>query len=300
MLITTASIAALDKGFSKVYRTAYDSTPEWGDRVATTINSKHGTEVHGWMQRILKMRRWDGPRLIHNLNTHEYTLTNKTYENTVGVGVNEIEDDSLGVYEPIFSEMGRQSRKWKDQLLKDALQNGTTNTSFDGVAFFASTHPLDPAGNQSNNFTSSALTAANYDTVRSAMMGYTGEDGEPLGVTPNLLVVPPQLEREAREILNADMIANGAGTAGISNVLKGSADLLVIPELANEATTWYLMDTTKGIKPLVFQLRQAPTMASRTSITDDNVFNRDQFEWGVKARGTEGYALWWLCARSIA
>ena len=295
MLITGANIEALNKGFSKKYRTAYDDAPEWGDRIATTIPSTHGTEVHGWMARILKMRRWDGPRLIQNLNTHQYTLTNETYENTVGVGVNEIEDDSLGVYDPIFSEMGRQSKKWKDQRLKVALQSGTTELCFDGQAFFAATHDLDPAGNQSNNFTSSALSATNFDIVWAAMAAYTGEDGESLGVMPNLLVVPPQLKKEALDIVQAERLASGA-----TNTLKNWVDVLVVPELSNQATTWYLMDTTKGINPLVFQLRQAPKMTQMTQMTDPNVFNEDKFLWGVKARGKEGYGPWWLAARSIA
>lgn len=295
MLVTGANIEALNKGFSKIFRTAYDNTPEFGDRIATTIQSTHGTEVHGWMQRILKMREWLGPRLLQNLNTHDYTLTNKTFENSVSVGVNEIEDDSLGVYEPLFSEMGRTARKWKDQQLKTLIQAGTSGLGFDGVAYFASTHDLDPAGNQSNNFTSSALSATNFDTVWAAMASYTGEDGEPLGVMPNLLVVPPQLAKEAREIVAAEY-----GSSGATNVLKGVAEVLVVPELANEASTWYLMDTTKGIKPFIFQNRQSPTLTSMTNLNDPNVFERDAFVWGLKARGVAGYGPWWLCARSIA
>jgi phage major head subunit gpT-like protein len=185
--------------------------------------------------------------------------------------------------------------KWKDQRLKEALQNGTTDLCFDGQAYFASTHDLDPAGNQSNNFTSSALNATNFDTVWAAMASYTGEDGEPMGVMPNLLVVPPQLAKEAREIVAAEFVGGGN-----SNVLKGVAEVLVVPELADEATTWYLMDTTKGIKPLIFQNRQSPTLTSMTNPNDPNVFSQDQFQWGLKARGVEGYGPWWLAARSIA
>ena len=77
----------------------------------------------------------------------------------MGVNRDDIEDDQLGVYNPLFDELGRNARKWPDQVLKTVLQAGTTNLGFDGVAFFASTHPLNPAGNQSNNFTTTALSA---------------------------------------------------------------------------------------------------------------------------------------------
>ena len=295
MLITGAQIAALNKGFSKVFRTAYDETPEFSSRIATTIRSNHSTEVHGWMARLDAMREWLGPRQIDNLTTHEYVLINKTYEKTVGVAVNDIEDDSLGVYEPRMAELGRIARKWPDQQMKTVLQNGTTGLGFDGVAFFATTHDLDPAGNQSNNFTSTALSATNFDTVWAAMAAYTGEDGEPLGVMPNLLVVPPQLAKEAREIVSADLVGGGD-----TNVLKGVAEVLVVPELANQATTWYLMDTTKGIKPFIWQLRETPKLTQLTQDSDANVFFQDQYVWGIKARGVGGYGPWWLCARAIA
>ena len=300
MLVTKAAIDVLFTGFSTIYRSAYDSTPEYAQRFTSMLPSSTKLETYGWMTRILKMRRWDGPRLVQNLNTEVYQLRNETYENTVGMDVNDFNDDTLGVYNPIMQELGRTTRKWRDQQIKLAMQAGASTNSFDGVPFFSTTHPVDPAGNQSNLFTSTALTPENYSTVRESMMSYTGEDGEPFDVMPNLLVVPPQLEREARQILNADMIASDSGNAGVTNVLRGSAELLVVPELANEPGVWYLMDTSKGIRPFVFQTRQEPDIVPKNQPTDDNVFHDDQFLVGVKARGAAGYGIWWLAARAAA
>lgn len=295
MLITKTAIQNLQVGFSKIYATGWESTAPKLTEIATSVPSSTRTNTYGWMARLLKMRKWLGPRVIQNLNTHAYTLENEPYELTVGVDRDDIEDDQLGVYNPIFDELGRNSRKWPDQVLKTALQAGTTNLGFDGVAFFATTHPLNPAGNQSNNFTSSALSTTNFATVRAAMMGYTGEDGEPLGVMPNLLVVPPQLEDTANTIVTAEF-----GSSGASNVQKGQARVMVVPELANAATTWYLADTSHAIKGLVWQLRKAPVFVSKTDVNDDNVFFQRQFIWGVDGRGVAGYGPWFLLARSIA
>ena len=91
------------------------------------------------------------------------------------------------------------------------------------------------------------------------MTAYTGEDGEPLGVNPRALIVcPPALEDTALEIVKADRDA-----AGATNVRKGQAEVIVIPELANESTTWYLADTSRPVKGLIFQLRKAVQLVSK-------------------------------------
>ena len=124
--------------------------------VATTVPSSSRSNTYGWMKRLSGMRKWLGPRLIKNLSAHSYALENEPYEDTVGVDRDDIEDDNLGTYSPLMAEMARNGRKWPDQILKTVLQAGTTGLGFDGVPMFAATHPLDPAGNQSNNFTSRA------------------------------------------------------------------------------------------------------------------------------------------------
>ncbi len=59
--------------------------------------------------------------------------------------------------------------------------------------------------------------------TRSAMMSYKGENGEPLGITPNLLLVPPTLEQNARKALEAVVLNNE------TNVMKGLMKVVVCP-----------------------------------------------------------------------
>ena len=295
MEISKQKIKELQVGFSAIYRTGWGATEPKLEGLSTRVPSTTRTNTYGWMARLLKMRKWDGPRLLQNLNTHAYTLENEPYELTVKVPARDIRDDQLGVYNPLFDELGRQSKKWPDQVLKTVLQGGTTNLGFDGVAFFASTHPLNPAGNQANNFTGTALSATNFGVVRAAMASFTGEDGEPLGVNGNVLVVPPALEDLANTIVTAEF-----GASGASNVQRGQARVVVVPELANQATTWYLFDDNHAIKALVWQLRQAPNLVSKTKVDDDNVFFDGEFIWGVDGEGVGGYGPWFLGARAIA
>ncbi len=74
----------------------------------------------------------------------------------------------------------------------------------------------------------------------------------------------------------------------------------MIPELANQGTTWYLADTSRPIKPLIFQLRKAAQMVPLTQPTQENLWAQREYKWGVDSRGNSGYSLWFLMARGIA
>lgn len=69
-----------------------------------------------------------------------------------------------------------------------------------------------------------ALNVANFVASRTAMTRLRKGSGKPLGVSPTHLVVPPELEEQARAILNAELI-NG----GESNVWAKSMELIVTP-----------------------------------------------------------------------
>lgn len=70
------------------------------------------------------------------------------------------------------------------------------------------------------------LDEANLAAAQAALSGMKGDFGQPLGLTPNLLVVPPTLAHPARKLLNAEQIN------GTDNVLKGTAEVLVSPWLS--------------------------------------------------------------------
>lgn len=66
------------------------------------------------------------------------------------------------------------------------------------------------------------LDAAGFEAARTALGGFKGDSGEPLGVQGNLLVVPKSLEGAARRLLVNTTKANGE-----TNEWAGAADLLV-------------------------------------------------------------------------
>lgn len=306
MLITKAVLAALQTSVSFIFRSAYRDTPTPVDTLATVVPSTHSIETYGWMQRLLAMREWIGPRVKQGLQTQAYTLKNKTFEATLAVDKEEIEDDSLGLFNPRAAELGRIAARIWFQLLIDALIAGTTTgLGFDGLSFFNASHTLNPAAVQSNALglgaLNNTLTAAGDDanmvllnTAVSAMRNYMGEDGRRLGVQPTHIIIPPSRALAVRRVLNTALISGGS-----TNVFNGYLDIIEIPELEDFAAgaNWYIADLSAPIKPLILQKRKEVELVSKTSLTDDNVFWQREFVWGIDCRGVAGYGPWWLMAK---
>jgi phage major head subunit gpT-like protein len=69
---------------------------------------------------------------------------------------------------------------------------------------------------------------------------------------------------------------------------------------AGAGASWFLLGTSRAIKPLLFQERIPYSFQSLTADTDENVFKRDEYLYGVRARANAGFGLWQLASGSKA
>lgn len=63
---------------------------------------------------------------------------------------------------------------------------------------------------------------------------------------------------------------------------------------SGSGTTWYLLDNSRALKPVIFQNRKSPNFVSKTAETDDNVFERNEYVYGVDSRCNVGFGFWQL------
>lgn len=151
MLINGANLKTLQNGFSTVFNNAFQEVQSDYDKVAMTVNSTHAAENYGWMKKTTQFREWLGDRVVQNLSQSDYQIKNRKFENTIGVNRDDIEDDTYGVYTPMFAQLGQDAKTHPDTLVFDLLKNGFTQTCFDGQYFFDTDHPLDNGTTYSNS-----------------------------------------------------------------------------------------------------------------------------------------------------
>ncbi len=281
--------------YSVAYSDAFNSAKTYMDPLIQKVSSKSNTFRRVWLTTAPSMRAALGQRHIKNLELEAFSTATADYESTVGIPRADVLSDQWGLYTPVIANLGNAAKRHVDDLVKARLQAGTTDTGFDGAAFFAATHDLDPGGNQSNLLTSTGLSDANFAVAVATMRSYTDNQGNPLGVEPTHLVVPPALEKTARDIILADLVANGG-----TNTQKGLVELIVNPYLSNEPTVWYLAGNLGSIRPFTHVEFIAPTLVSMTDPKDDNVFHNFQYVYGVDSNDAVTLDAWFTLIRCVA
>lgn len=100
----------------------------------------------------------------------------------------------------------------------------------------------------------------------------------------------------------AALEANGAAHDGVAffsaSHPEGSGVASNYTAGANPA--WYLFDNSQPMKAMVWGLRKAPEFTQRQNPEDPHVFERDEYIWGVRARGAAGYGFWQTAYKSKA
>ena len=298
MIVNKQALEGIFFNLKTTFNKAFDAAPSAWEKVAMKVNSTSGENRYKWMDRFPRMQRWIGEKAVKQLKGHGYTIVNEDWEATIEVDRNDIEDDNLGVVGPETQMAGHSAKQLPDEIVFELANQGFTALCYDGQPFFDTDHPVgdgkDGTVSVSNKGTAAldvatlAAAKASYGATRTAMRGFKDDEGRPLGVRPNVLLVPPALEDVGRTLLTAERLEDGK-----PNIYKDTAELVVGDWLTSD-TAWYLLDTSKPVRPFIYQERKAPMFVAMTDINSPDVFSRRKFKFGAEARAAGGYGFWQL------
>lgn len=287
MLINKQNIRALFRGYNVKMFKAVQEAKTFYKQISMTIPSTTESEQHAWLKQMFGMVEWLDEKSIRAVAAATYTLANRKWEQTISVDRDNIKDDKYGIYDPLISMMGEAAGTHPDYLMAETLSGGFTNLCYDGQYFFDTDHPLADGTTWSNKVTT-AFSVAAYKAARISLATVKGDASRYVQAHGTLLVGSPALEDIfLRTIKRALVEESSAG--GNSNIWFNTVDILLIPQLST-TTEWYLMDTSKVIKPLIFQEREAIHPVSVTDPGADSVFNTGKFKYGHEGRYATGYA----------
>ncbi|WP_421793970.1 Mu-like prophage major head subunit gpT family protein [Hydrocarboniphaga effusa] len=219
--ITPQLMTALFQGFKALFQKGWDAGETFYQEICTIVPSKTSKEIYAWLGQSTGFRKWVGDRVIQALGTHDFTITNEHFENTIGVNKNQIDDDETGTLSTVFEQLGRDAKEHPDEVVFELLKTGRVAKCYDGKPFFASDHP-------------------------------------------------------------------------VSNKLGKITAVSNLTTEAGNKPTWYVFDTTKVVKPMIWQKRKDYDFVRLDQATDSIVFQKNEALYGADARVAAGFGLWQL------
>lgn len=298
MLVNKSVLHSIFTNLKTTFHKAFNGTETQWQKIAMKVTSTSGQNDYAWLSKFPRMKKWIGEKQVKSLAAHKYTIVNDDYEATVEVDRNDIEDDNLGIYGPQAQMAGESAKMLPEEITMELVNKAHTELCFDGQPFFDEDHPtIDADGKEvsvSNKGTVAlsiatlALATASFGAARTAMRQFKDNEGRPLGVKPSVLLVPPALEDIANALMTVDRLEDGK-----PNPFKGTATVVVGDYLTSDKN-WFLLDTTKAVKPFIYQERKAPNFVSQTDMSADDVFSRKKYKFGAEARAAGGYGFWQL------
>lgn len=301
MALDTGKAVAASRSLTAKFQKEASAVKVWHPTICTIAPSDGADEQYGILGAMPSVREYLGDRQYSKLRGGTYTLANKEWEASLEIEKKDIADDRLGLYDGAVTSLAQRAARHPDKLLMTAIVNGESTLCFDGQNFFDTDHAWGSSGSQDNDLTGAAATAtqptvaeflASYETMRSTMLSYVDDNGEPLhedvitGMDSGLqfvALVPPEYETVAKTAFNQALKGNGE-----TNIVLDKPQVCMSTHLTS-AAKWYLFRVDVPLKPFIFQARE-PLVSSTAGESD---MNTKTMQFGTYARYNIGYGAWW-------
>ena len=150
-------------------------------------------------------------------------------------------NDDLGAFNDLLQEFGRMAKRTANGLVYDMLQKTGEFSAYkmaDGKPIFDSTHK--------NIGTGAVLSETSLEAAFTAMRRQKDSSGNALNITPKYLIVAPEQEVTANQIIASASSTADNKNSGVINPFKNSLKIIVDSELASGA--WYVAGSRRTIK----------------------------------------------------
>lgn len=276
---------------------------EWIPDVSMLFTSDQASEEYKWLGMAPAMREWIGGRLAKTFRENGIIISNKTFEATIEVLLDEIRRDKTGQVMVRIDEMADRANSHWAKLLTTLIVNGEAAVGYDGQYFFDTDHAEGDSGAQSNDLTydvatPAAPTAAEFESAVlsaiAAVIGIKDDQGEPMNENASqfVVMVPVNMMAAGAAALKNPVILDGGSAIRTNTItsLGGFSFRLVV----NPRLTW----TTKfavfagGASAAFIRQEEEGVTVDAIAEGSEEEFKNKRHLYGIKAIRNVGYGMW--------
>lgn len=296
-----------EKGLMGVFRQEHEMIlgKGWMGDIAMRTTSTQETETYRWLGLTPAVREWIGSRKAKGLNDFEIKVTNRIFELTLPISVDDLRRDKINGLRPRISQMAQRAEEHWEKLISALDVDGSLagSTSYDGQPFYSATHVSGKSGVQSNVYEHTVvdpLLPTREEMVDAIikgieqMYGQKDDQGEPLnGGASNFLIMVPVNYYGTAVGATTDKLVN----AGSSNTLltqRFSVDVVVNPRFPTVTAVQkfkIFRTDTPSAAPYIAQ-SEVDFKLSVIGEGSEEMFKNRRWLFGIEAIREAAYGQW--------
>ena len=287
-----------------------DMGASWVSKVAMYFNSTQETENYKWLGMVPAMREWIGGRHAKGFRENGISVTNKKYESTLDVNVDDLRRDKTGQLQVRIGEQARRASTHWASLLSAFIIAGEAAACYDDQYFFDTDHSEGDSGTQSNDLSVdiSALPCSVHGSTTvpskeeasqailqgvSAIVGFKDDQGEPMNEDAKNFIVMASPQNTIYAPLQNAIIGNALAT-GVPNEIQAlDYKIILVPNarLATWTDRFAIFRTDAEVKAFIQQEELGIQMSAKAEGSEYE-FDNDKHQYGIKAVRNVAYGYW--------
>jgi len=279
---------SMAEGFRAIFLSEYDQVPTQYPQLFNMLTSRKQYEDDSYVAGFGTIpKKTEGSTITADaaIQGFDERYTHDTYALQYEITEEMIEDELYGLISQFPAELAVSMRITREQSGANIYNNGfdsSVQTGGDGKELFATDHPLVGGGTQKNELTSAA--DLEIDSLEQALIDIratTDDRGKLINLRPRTLIVPPELERKALEIMGSSLDPESANNT--INVYKGRLNV-VVNDFLTDTDAWFILCDRHKV---IWFDRIMPDHET------GNDFNTGNMKHKVRSRWSNGWSLPW-------
>jgi phage major head subunit gpT-like protein len=294
-VVTSDFLEALRTNYRALFASsfaAYENQQDWGP-LAMRMDSDSEQNSYNWLGTSPKMQKvTHGQVKKEDLPPFNFTIVNDEWQNAIEVERAALERDKLSLIPPRIMGLALEAARHPGELIMQLFVDNPV--AFDNVTFFNDTRVIGKSANIDNIRAGTGVTVAAFQTdlgvARGVMRKFQDDQGRPMNLVGNVIVVPAELEQLAYQAINADQEYNAGVVPAAGAVSRRGYTILVNPFLS-DANDWFLLhDGGEAARPFIYQTEKEPELLADTDPNTRAAIETRKFLYSGYGRYNAGVA----------